>query len=291
MGYLVFVQKPPKNKQTFFSEYGMSYLTQKAPVTLSTLQKLKKSGEKFSCLTCYDASFAHLMAQAQIETILVGDSLGMVVQGHDSTLPVRMQDMVYHTQNIKRANRHALIIADLPFMSYASVADAIQNSRAVMQAGAHVVKIEGDGELSERVRILTQNGVPVCVHLGLTPQSVNVLGGYKVQGKTDTAAQKLLDDCQALVQAGAAMLLLECVPAALAKTITQSVSVPVIGIGAGVDTDGQVLVMHDMLGVYMNKPAKFVHNFLADSGDILGAFCVYHQAVKAQQFPSAEHSF
>lgn len=265
------------------------------PITLSTLAKYKKAGEKFSCLTCYDASFAHLMQMAKIDTILVGDSLGMVVQGHDSTLPVSVADMVYHTANVARANRHALLITDLPFMSYATLDDAIASSRAVVQAGANVVKLEGGGELAPMVEVLTKNGVPVCVHLGLTPQSVNVFGGYKVQGKTDAQAKKLMDDCQAVLQAGAAMLLLECVPSALAKAVTAMSDVPVIGIGAGVDTDGQVLVMHDMLGVYTKKPAKFVKDFLTDAGnatgDIVGAFANFHQAVKNQTFPSLEHTF
>lgn len=275
----------------------MSYLsdTPKAPVTLSTLQKYKKNGEKFSCLTCYDASFAYLMQSAQIDTILVGDSLGMVVQGQSSTLPVTVADMVYHTANVARANQYALILTDLPFMSYANLDDAIKNTRAVMQAGANVVKLEGDRQLADIVSVLATNGVPTCVHLGLTPQSVNVFGGYKVQGKTDAAAKKLLEDVQILQAAGAAMFLLECVPSALAKEVTQAVSVPVIGIGAGVDTDGQVLVMHDMLGVYTRKPAKFVKDFLNDdnnaTGDILGAFNNYHNAVKTSAFPSIEHSF
>lgn len=273
----------------------MSYLTQTAPMTLSTLRKLKKTGEKFSCLTCYDASFASLMGQAGIEAILVGDSLGMVVQGRTSTVPVSVADVVYHTQAVAQANTPALIIADMPFMSYASVSDAILNARTLMQAGANVVKIEGDGELCEIVQILTKNGVPVCMHLGLTPQTVNVMGGYKVQGKTDAAAQKILDDCQKLVAAGAAMLLLECVPSELGRQVSQSVDVPVVGIGAGADTDAQVLVMHDMLGVHTQKPAKFVKDFLSDTGnatgDILGAFKNYRSSVKNKTYPSSEHMF
>lgn len=266
-----------------------------SPVTLSTLKRYKKNGEPFSCLTCYEASFAAAMQQAQIDTILIGDSLGMVVQGHGSTLPVTVADMVYHTQNVARANSHALILCDLPFLAYATLPDAIANSRAVMQAGAHVVKIEGGAELVPIVRILADNGVPTCVHLGLTPQSVNLFGGYKVQGKTDSAAAKLLEDCRAVVEAGAAILLLECVPATLAAQITAEFAVPVIGIGAGADCDGQVLVMHDMLGVYTRKPAKFVKDFLTDASnatcDIVGAFRAYHQAVKNRAFPTAEHSF
>lgn len=272
----------------------MSYLTQTPPITLSTLNKYKTYGEKFSCLTCYDASFASLMQTAGIDVILVGDSLGMVVQGQSSTLPVTVADMVYHTANVVRANRYALIMTDLPFMSYATLEDAVESSRAVMQAGANVIKIEGDNSLCKIVSVLTKNGVPVCAHLGLTPQAVNVFGGYKIQRRTDVQARKLLDDCQQLVQAGASMLLLECVPTSLAKKITQSVDVPVIGIGAGVDTDGQVLVMHDMLGIHTRKPAKFVKDFLGDdtnNNGVLGAFELYHKQVKEGSFPSVEHGF
>lgn len=275
----------------------MTYLADKpkAPITLSTLNKYKVTGEKFSCLTCYDASFAASMQAAGVDSILVGDSLGMVVQGQASTLPVTVADMVYHTANVARANTHALIMTDLPFMSYATLDDAIASAKAVMQAGANVVKIEGGRNLTQIVSTLADNGVPACVHLGLTPQSVNVFGGYKVQGKTDEAANRLIEDCHAVTAAGAAVLLLECVPAELAKTITQSVDVPVIGIGAGVDTDGQVLVMHDMLGVYTRKPAKFVKNFLTDpknaSRSIQGAFELYHEEVKQKAFPTPAHSF
>lgn len=275
----------------------MTYLADKpkAPITLSTLNKYKATGEKFSCLTCYDASFAASMQAAGVDSILVGDSLGMVVQGQASTLPVTVADMVYHTENVARANTHALIMTDLPFMSCATLDDAIASSRAVMQAGAHMVKIEGGRNLTQIVSTLADNGVPACVHLGLTPQSVNVFGGYKVQGKTDEAANRLIEDCHAVTAAGAAVLLLECVPAELAKTITQSVDVPVIGIGAGVDTDGQVLVMHDMLGVYTRKPAQFVKNFLTDpknaSRSIQGAFELYHEEVKQKAFPTPAHSF
>lgn len=275
----------------------MTYLAEKptVPTTLSTLTKFKKTGEKFSCLTCYDASFAHLMELAKIDAILIGDSLGMVVQGQASTLPVTVADMVYHTANVARANQHALILTDLPFMSYATIHDAIVSSRAVMQVGANVVKIEGGSELAPIVEILAKNGVPTCVHLGLTPQSVNVFGGYKVQGKTDEQADRLIKDCEILVNAGASIILLECVPASLATIVTQQFAVPVIGIGAGAGTDGQVLVMHDMLGVHTRKPARFVKDFLKDdgntTGDILGAFVNYHRSVKDGSFPSVEHSF
>lgn len=268
-------------------------------ITLSTLNKYKKEGRKFSCLTCYDAMFAKMMEKAEVDTILIGDSLGMVVQGHDSTLPVSVADMAYHTANVARANQHALIMADLPFMSYATLEDAIANARTVMQAGAHVIKIEGGSELCEIVATLARAGTPTCVHLGLTPQSVNVFGGYKVQGKTDDSAEKLLSDAKALVEAGAAIVLLECVPAPLAKAVTEAVLVPVIGIGAGSDTDGQVLVMHDMLGVTHGRVARFVHDFLTDERNqtgekarsIEGAFALYHQSVMDGSFPTEAHQF
>ncbi len=263
--------------------------------TLSTLQKYKKEGKKFSCLTCYDAMFARMMENAQIDTILIGDSLGMVVQGQDSTIPVTVEHMVYHTQNVARSNKHALIMADLPFMSYTNVTDAVSNARKLMQAGAHVVKLEGGAELCEIVRTLANAGTPTCVHLGLTPQSVNVFGGYKVQGKTDAQAEKLLADAKAVVEAGASLLVLEVIPSKLGKQVTQSVDVPVIGIGAGADTDGQVLVMHDMLGVTHGRVPRFVHDFLTDernsSGSVQQAFELFHQSVQSGSYPAECHQF
>ena len=263
--------------------------------TLSTLNKFKKDGVKFTCLTCYDAMFARMMDKALIDTILIGDSLGMVVQGHASTLPVTVNDMAYHTANVARSNDHALIIADMPFMSYATVPEAVSHSRQLMQAGAHVVKIEGGRELCELVTLLTNAGTPICVHLGLTPQSVNVLGGYKIQGRGEDAADALLNDAQAVVAAGAALLVLECVPAELAKRVTDVVNVPVIGIGAGADTDGQVLVMHDMLGMVHGRVPRFVHDFLTDERNtarsIEGAFALYQQSVRDGSFPTAQHQF
>ncbi|AGP47751.1 3-methyl-2-oxobutanoate hydroxymethyltransferase [Psychrobacter sp. G] len=263
--------------------------------TLSTLNKFKKDGTKFTCLTCYDAMFARMMEKAQIDTILIGDSLGMVVQGHESTLPVTVNDMAYHTANISRSNKQALILADLPFMSYVTLPEAVINSRKLMQAGAHVIKIEGGRELCELITTLAQAGTPTCVHLGLTPQSVNVFGGYKVQGRGNEAGQKLLDDAQAVVDAGAALLVLECVPAELAKAVTEAVAVPVIGIGAGADTDGQVLVMHDMLGMVHGRAPRFIHNFLTDERNtehsIEGAFALYQQSVKEGSFPTEQHQF
>ncbi|KAA0690471.1 3-methyl-2-oxobutanoate hydroxymethyltransferase [Halopseudomonas laoshanensis] len=261
-------------------------------VTLTTLNKLKQNGEKITCLTAYDATFAKLVNEAGVEVILVGDSLGMVLQGHDSTLPVSVEDMAYHTRAVKRGNSSAFIMADLPFMSYATVEQALRSGAALMQAGAHMVKLEGAGWLAETIRTLANNGVPVCAHMGLTPQAVNLLGGYKVQGRLDAQAQAMLDDAKALEAAGASMLLLECVPSTLANAITQAVSVPVIGIGAGSGTDGQVLVIHDMLGLTRgHRQPRFVKNFMLDQQDVPAALRAYVDAVKRVEFPAAENEF
>lgn len=264
-------------------------------VSLNDLRQFKQQGRKFSCLTCYDASMAKAMEVAEIDTILIGDSLGMTIQGHDSTLPVSIDDMAYHTAAVRRANQYSFILTDLPFMSYATLNDALQNSKKVMQVGAQMVKLEGGAWLSETVQVLTRNGIPVCVHLGLTPQSVHVFGGYKLQAKTREAADQLIADCTAVVNAGATALLLECVPAQLGKEISELFPyTPVIGIGAGVETDGQVLVVQDMLGLTMGRVAKFVRNFMKEqSGEtaILDAFKAYHQAVKDQSFPAKEQTF
>lgn len=260
-------------------------------ITLNTLKKYKSESTPFSCLTCYDATFAHAMQTAKIDSILIGDSLGMVVQGKNSTLPVTLEHMAYHTACVAATNTHAFIMCDLPFMSYSTVQDAVDNSRIVMQAGAHAVKLEGGRWLADTVTRLTEAGTPVCVHLGLTPQSVNVMGGYKVQGKNKEDADKLIEDCQILVEAGAALILLECVPSALAETITNRFDVPVIGIGAGNTCDGQVLVMHDMLGINIGKPAKFVKNFMAEASGIQQAFEKFHTDVKQRAYPSQEHTF
>jgi len=261
-------------------------------ITLTTLNKLKQNGEKFACLTAYDATFAHLESTAGVEVLLIGDSLGMVLQGHDSTLPVTVEEMAYHTASVKRGNRGALIMADLPFMSYATLDQAIVNSARLMQAGAHVLKLEGGGWLADITTTLTRNGIPVCVHMGLTPQTVNVLGGYKVQGRQQDQAEAMLEDAIALEAAGAAMLLLECVPSELANAITNAVSIPVIGIGAGSGTDGQVLVVHDMLGLSISgRLPRFVKNFMAGQADIASAIAAYVSAVKAVEFPAAEHEF
>lgn len=262
-------------------------------VTLSSLRELKARGEKFTCLTSYDATFTHTMAQAGVETILVGDSLGMVVQGQSSTLPVSVADMAYHTAAVARGNSgNALILADMPFMSYVRLEDALDGAKQLMQAGAHVVKLEGGAWLKGIVVALAHGGVPVCAHMGLTPQSVNVFGGYKVQGRGD-AAEVMLAEAIALDKAGVAMILLECVPTELGRRITESVSAPVIGIGAGPHCDAQVLVMHDMLGLHSGKPARFVKNFMAESkdGSIAGAFKAYVDAVKSGSYPAPEHCF
>ncbi|MGB9192197.1 MULTISPECIES: 3-methyl-2-oxobutanoate hydroxymethyltransferase [unclassified Acinetobacter] len=264
-------------------------------ISLSDLRKFKAQGRKFSCLTCYDASMAKAMEVAEIDAILVGDSLGMTIQGCDSTLPVTVQDMAYHTAAVRRGNQHAFILTDLPFMSYATLNEALSSSKTVMQAGAHMVKIEGGAWLAETVQVLTRNGIPVCVHLGLTPQSVHVFGGYKVQARTREAADQLIADCKAVVEAGAAVLLLECVPAQVGKEISELFPhTPVIGIGAGADTDGQVLVVQDMLGLTGGHVAKFVRNFMKEQAGetaILDAFKAYHAAVQDQSFPAKEQTF
>jgi 3-methyl-2-oxobutanoate hydroxymethyltransferase len=261
-------------------------------VTLSTLQSLKQNGEKIVMLTSYDATFAHVACEAGVDVLLVGDSLGMVLQGHDSTLPVSVADMAYHTASVKRGNQGALILVDLPFMAYATLEQTMSNCALLMQAGAHMVKLEGAAWLAEPIRQLAERGVPVCAHLGLTPQAVNILGGYKVQGRQEAQARQMRADAMALEQAGAAMLLLECVPSELAAEISQAVKIPVIGIGAGSATDGQVLVMHDMLGLSLSgRTPKFVKNFMVGQSSIKDAISAYVKAVKDQSFPAAEHGF
>lgn len=261
-------------------------------ITVTTLHKMRQDGQKIAMLTCYETSFAHLMDEAGVEVLLVGDSLGMTVQGHNSTLPVTLADMVYHTRVVARGATRAMVIGDLPFGSYQqSREQALDSAVQLMQAGAHMVKLEGGAVMADTVAFLVARGIPVCGHIGLTPQSVNVFGGYRVQGKGDDAAGRLLDDAKALAAAGASMIVIECVPAVLAKKLTAEISCPTIGIGAGVDCDGQVLVMHDMLGVYPGKKARFVRNFMSGADSIQGAVTAYVQAVKSKTFPAAEHSF
>jgi 3-methyl-2-oxobutanoate hydroxymethyltransferase len=260
-------------------------------VTTLSLKSLKEQNQKFSCLTAYDATFAKHASDAGIDVLLVGDSLGMVLQGRDSTLPVTLDDMIYHTQCVSRGCERALIMADMPFNTLNSIEQTLDHAARLMQAGAHLVKLEGDSWLAPYITALSQRGIPVCAHLGLTPQSVNKLGGYKVQGKDAGAANHMIAAASALEQAGADFILLECVPTALAELITKEVSVPVIGIGAGNVTDGQVLVMHDMLGLNTGRQPRFVKNFMAEADSIQEAFKRYDSAVKSGEFPSAEYSF
>jgi 3-methyl-2-oxobutanoate hydroxymethyltransferase len=260
-------------------------------VTLHTLQELKASGEKFVCITAYDALFTRLFCEAGIEVILIGDSLGMVLQGHDSTIPVTMEDMVYHMQCVKRGNQGALLIADLPFMSYASESQTLENAARLMRAGANIIKLEGGAWIAESTRLLSERGIPVCAHMGLTPQSVNRLGGFRVQGRDPKQANTLIEEALMLQEYGASLLLLECIPAKLANIISEKLSIPVIGIGAGAGVDGQIMVMHDVLGISPITP-KFVKNFLAGSKEgIPGAIKAYVAAVKNGSFPGKEHSY
>lgn len=260
-------------------------------VTLPSLLAMRQSGEKIAVLTCYDASFAALMDRCGIEILLVGDSLGMVCQGHSSTLPVTVQEIAYHTACVARGNKTAFLAADMPFGSYGMPEAAFNNAVQLIQAGAHMVKIEGGAWLAETVRFLTDRSIPVCAHLGLTPQSVHQFGGYRVQGKTADAAGRLKEDALSLQSAGAALLVLEAIPAALAKEVTESLTIPTIGIGAGVDCSGQVLVMHDLLGVFPGRKARFVKNFMEGQASIDAAVLAYLAAVKDKSFPALEHSF
>jgi len=261
-------------------------------ITLPRLQKMHADGEKIAMLTCYDASFATVTEQAGVECLLVGDSLGNVLQGHDSTLPVTVDDMVYHTACVARGSRTAFVIADMPFGSYQeSREQAYRNAARLMAAGAHMVKLEGGIEFARTVGFLTRRSIPVCGHLGLTPQSVHQLGGYRVQGKTADAEEQLVSDAVALQDAGAGMLVLEAIPAKLAQRVTAELRIPTIGIGAGPDCSGQVLVLHDMLDVYPGRKAKFVRNFMSGASGIADAIARYVRAVKDGSFPAAEHSF
>ncbi|AVG16625.1 MULTISPECIES: 3-methyl-2-oxobutanoate hydroxymethyltransferase [Chromobacteriaceae] len=260
-------------------------------ITVNTLHKLAAEGQKISMLTCYDASFASLLDEAGVEILLVGDSLGPVMQGVDSTLPVSEEDMLYHIRCVARGSKNALILGDMTFGAYQeSPQQAFAHAARLLQAGAHMVKLEGGAYMAETTRFLVERGIPVCSHIGLTPQYVNMFGGYRVQGRGEDA-QRILNDAKALAEAGASLVLMECVPAPLAKEITEAVKVPTIGIGAGADTSGQVLVLHDMLGVYPGKKAKFVKNFMEEAGSIQGAVQAYVKAVKDQSFPAAEHTY
>ena len=264
--------------------------TVRKKITVTTLKKLKKEKERFVTVALYDAPMANMANKCDIEVLLVGDSLGMTVLGFESTVPVTMEHMIYHIEAVHRGNTNALIIGDLPFMTYASIENAMLNATKVMQAGAHMVKLEGGEWLSDTVARLSDRGIPVCAHIGLIPQSVNKLGGFRVQGRDEKSARKLIHDAKVLERAGADAIVLECVPASLAKTITEELSIPTIGIGAGKDTDAQVLVINDILGL-TPQPPKFSKNFLLEADDIAGALKKYVNDVKQGLFPADEHVF
>ncbi len=260
--------------------------------TLTRLQTMRSKGEKIAVLTCYDASFAALLEAQGVDVLLVGDSLGMVVQGHESTLPVTLDDMVYHTGCVARASKQAFIVSDMPFGTFqVSPEKAFEHAVSLMAAGAQMVKLEGGAAMVETVRFLTGRGIPVCGHIGLTPQSVHQLGGYRVQGKETAAAEQLIEDAAALERAGAGMIVLEAVPALLAAEITAALSIPTIGIGAGAACSGQVLVLYDLLDIYPGKKARFVKNYMQGSASIADAVANYVREVKAGEFPGAEHGF
>jgi len=271
----------------------MSYLQDDKPITLFELGKMRADGRKIAMLTGYDASFAALLERCGVDVILIGDSLGNVLQGQKSTLPVTLDHMVYHTESVVRGCRRPFIVTDMPFGSYhESPAQAMRNAARLMAAGAQMVKLEGGEFMAETVRFLVERGVPVCAHIGLTPQSVHQLGGYRVQGRDDSGAARLKADALALEQAGAALMVMEMVPATVAAEITSSLqSMASIGIGAGPSCDGQVLVLHDLLGVYPGKTARFVRNFMKGADSIDSAVAAYVSAVKDGSFPAPEHCY
>jgi 3-methyl-2-oxobutanoate hydroxymethyltransferase len=265
---------------------------ERPPVTLATLARMRTEGQKIACLTAYDASFAALIDAAGVDVVLVGDSLGMVIQGHDTTVPVTMDQMVYHSRAVARGLTRAFHVADLPFMSYATREQALANAVRLMQeGGARMVKLESGGSQLEIVEFLTRHDIAVCAHLGLKPQSVHKTGGFRVQGREHSAAGRMLADAQALVAAGADLLLLECIPSSLGKAITAAVNVPVIGIGAGPATDGQILVLYDILDITLGRKPRFVRNFMQGAGDCADAITRYVAAVKDGSYPAPEHEF
>ena len=262
------------------------------PVTLNTLAQMRAAGDKIACLTAYDASFAALVDAAGVDVVLVGDSLGMVIQGHDTTVPVTMDQMTYHCAAVARGVQHAFLMADLPFASYTARDQALRNSVRLMQeGGARMVKLESGASQLEIVEFLTGHDIAVCAHLGLKPQSVHKTGGFRVQGREAQAAARMLADARALEAAGADLLLLECIPAALGAEITRGVNVPVIGIGAGPDTDGQILVLYDVLNITAGPKPRFVRNFMPGAGDCAAAVAGYVAAVRARDYPAPEHCF
>jgi len=270
----------------------MSVPTRSGRVTVNTLRRMKQEGEKIAVLTAYDASFAQVLDNAGMDVVLVGDSLGMVIQGRETTVPVTVDDMIYHCRAVQSQLKRALLMVDMPFMSYTDPVSALRNAARLMQeGGAQMVKLEGGAPQVDTVAALARHGIPVCAHLGLTPQSIHKLGGYRVQGREEAAAAQMRADALALQDAGADILLLECVPEALAAAITQAVEVPVIGIGAGQRCDGQVLVLQDILGITPDQAPRFSRNFLTGRDGIQAAITAYIEAVKAAEFPAQEHTF
>jgi 3-methyl-2-oxobutanoate hydroxymethyltransferase len=269
----------------------MGYLQGEKPITISKLLSMRAEGEKISMLTAYDSTMSALLNRCGVETILIGDSLGNVIQGHSSTTPVTVEQVAYHTECVARANSHAFIIADLPFASYGDPVQALDSAAELMRAGADMVKLEGGDWQIDIIQYLVERSVPVCAHLGLLPQSVHILGGYKVQGKSKDAASLMLEQAIACERAGAQMIVLEAIPSSLGGLITESLSIPTIGIGAGADCSGQVLVLQDMLGISPGKPPKFVKNFLDGHASIEAAVKAYVREVKSGKFPGPEHGF
>lgn len=262
------------------------------PVNVSTLGKMKAEGERIACLTAYDASFAQLVDLAGVDLVLVGDSLGMVIQGHDTTVPVTVEDIIYHSKVVSRGLRRAFLVADMPFMSYTTPAQALTNSVRLMQeGGAMMVKLEGGAGQIDVVEHLAAHDIPVCAHVGLKPQSVHKIGGFKVQGREQTAADAMVADAKALQDAGADIVLVECVPNEVGKTITQTLQVPVIGIGAGPDVDGQILVLYDILGITQGRTPRFVKDFMAQADTPLAALESFVTEVKQRDYPQPEHCF
>ena len=270
----------------------MSTKANKKSVTLTDLKNFKETSEKFTCLTAYESTMASVISESGVDVILVGDSLGMVIQGHDSTLPVTMDQLIYHLECVVNGNKGSHIMADMPFMSYSTDDLGLENAKRLMQAGANSVKIEGGEWISKMAQVLSDRGIPVCAHMGLTPQTINRIGGHYVQGRDPSQKEKIINEAISLENAGASMLLLECVPGELAKLITEELKIPVIGIGAGVHTDGQIMFVHDLLGIScLEKPPKFVKNFMEDSSSIPEAIKNYVTDVKNRNFPSKHHTF
>ncbi|QCI18185.1 3-methyl-2-oxobutanoate hydroxymethyltransferase [Buchnera aphidicola (Aphis nasturtii)] len=260
-------------------------------INISTLQNWKNKKNKFAAITAYDFSFAKLFANEGIPVILVGDSLGMTIQGHNSTIPVTVKNIEYHTKAVRKGAPNVFLISDLPFMSYYDINQALKNTSKIIQSGANMIKIEGGKNLIHIIQELSRNSILVCGHIGLTPQYIDYLSGYKIQGKTKKDANKIIEDALLLEEAGIKMLVLECIPAKLSKEITERLSIPVIGIGAGNQTDGQILVMQDLLGITEGKKLKFTKNFLSNNGSIQNAIKAYINAVKNGIFPNKKYSF